>query len=111
MHTCPAPRPLRQPAAWTAFEANASLHEPSGNLAMLALAANSNADWVPLPASNIPQPDSEVQQTAWGVERALVRAALGMGGGEWERGGGGEMQEVGRSWEMPCMARPAQRGA
>lgn len=60
------------PAAWTAFEANVSNREPSGNYAMLSLASNSKADPVELPTSNLALPGQEVQQTAWLVERMMV---------------------------------------
>lgn len=59
-------------AAWTAFEANVSNREPSGNYAMLSLASNSKADPVALPTSNLALPGQEVQQTAWLVERMMV---------------------------------------
>ncbi|KAI7844597.1 hypothetical protein COHA_001837 [Chlorella ohadii] len=61
--------------SWTAFEANVSNHEPSGNYALLALAADSKADSVALPASDMALPGEEVQQTAWTVEKQLVETA------------------------------------
>lgn len=52
-------------ADWFDFANNASDHEPAGNFALLALATNSNASWIPLPSGPAAAPGDVVQQTAW----------------------------------------------